>query len=70
MQRNAMLWIAMTLFVAACTPAALAPHSALCDGTRAARTAHAAALANTTDTATLRTGALLIYQIDAGCSAG
>jgi hypothetical protein len=60
----------MTLFAAACTPAALTPHSAGCDGTRAARAAHAATLARTADEAVMRTGALLIDQIDAGCVAG
>jgi len=41
---------------------------ALCDGTRAARAAHAAALAETADEAALRTGAALIALIDAGCA--
>ena len=41
--------------------------SAICDGTRAARADHAAALAETVDAVALRTGAALIAQLDAGC---
>jgi len=41
---------------------------AICSGTRAARAAHAAALAETADEAALRTGAALIALIDAGCA--
>ncbi|MDZ7824679.1 MAG: hypothetical protein U5K75_12055 [Ahrensia sp.] len=41
--------------------------SAICDGSREARIDHAAALANSTDTAAIVTGARLIDIIDAGC---
>ena len=41
--------------------------SAICDGSAAARTAHAAALAEGGDDASVVTGAQLIAIIDAGC---
>jgi len=49
------------------TPGSL---EALCDSTRAARAAHADALAVTADENVLRTGAALVTQIDAGCGNG
>ena len=49
------------------TPGSL---DALCGATRQARTDHAAALAATTDETALRTGAVLISKIDAGCANG
>ena len=55
-------------FSASCTPVIPTSDNALCDGTRAARAAHAAALAETADEAALRTGAALIALIDAGCA--
>jgi len=42
---------------------------AVCDGTRNARTDHAAALAASVDDLAVVTGARLIAMIDAGCSA-
>ena len=42
--------------------------SAICDGTAQSRTSHAAALAADGGAQSLVTGALLIRQIDAGCS--
>jgi hypothetical protein len=44
-----------------------ASEAAICDGTAAARTAHAAALAQGGDDAAVVTGAALIRLIDAGC---
>lgn len=41
--------------------------SAICDGTEAARTEHAAALANDGGPLSLRTGARLIAMIDGAC---
>jgi len=45
-----------------------ASHEALCEGTRAARADHAAALADTPDNAVALTGADLVSLIDAACS--
>ena len=45
-----------------------ASEAAICDGTAAARTAHAAALAQGGDDAAVVTGAALIRLLDAGCS--
>lgn len=42
--------------------------AALCDGTKAARTAHAKALAQDGGDASVVTGAALISQIDAACA--
>jgi hypothetical protein len=42
--------------------------SAICDGSQAARTAHAAALAQGGDDASVVTGARLIGLLDAGCN--
>lgn len=41
--------------------------SAICDGTEAARTAHAAALADDGGPRSIETGARLIRLLDAGC---
>lgn len=43
-------------------------NAAICDGTAQSRTAHAAALVEDGGPQSLVTGALLIQQIDAGCS--
>ncbi len=43
-------------------------NSAICNGTAQSRTSHAAALAADGGPLSLVTGALLIQQIDAGCS--
>lgn len=50
-----------------CAPAIHSSGNAVCDGTRAARADHAAALADTPDADVLKTGAALISLIDAGC---
>ena len=42
--------------------------SAICDGTARSRTSHAAALVEDGGPHSMVTGALLIQQIDAGCS--
>jgi hypothetical protein len=71
MSKHANAWTKSTLgmiplfFVIGC---ATAPSgSAICDGTRAAISAHAAALANEASDAAVITGAQLISLIDAGC---
>ena len=43
-------------------------NKAICDGTKASRTAHAAALAEDGGDASVVTGAHLISQIDAACT--
>jgi hypothetical protein len=48
--------------------AAALKDSAICDGTMQSRTNHAAALVADGGAQSLVTGALLIRQIDAGCS--
>ena len=55
-------------FASACVSAIPNSAEAICDSTRAARADHAAALAVTTDEAVLRTGAVLVAKIDAGCN--
>jgi hypothetical protein len=45
----------------------VASQSAICDGTAATRTAHAAALAEDGGDLSVTTGARLIRQIDAAC---
>ena len=59
--------LAMTLlcFVSGCASAV--NNSAICDGTAAARTKHAAALANDGGDASVVTGARLIAMIDGAC---
>jgi len=56
--------------VSGCVSATPGSLDAMCGGTRAARAAHAAALAVTADENVLRTGAALVTQIDAGCGNG
>lgn len=53
------------LLVAGCVTAP--NQAAICDGSQAARTAHAAALAEGGDGASVVTGARLIAILDAGC---
>lgn len=68
MRRTAMT---LTLLVAGCTsvPTLTGPDAeAICDGTRASRTAHAAALAQDGGDASVVTGQKLISQIDAACA--
>jgi len=61
-----MVMLAITLMLSGC---ATVPNSkAICDGTAQSRTAHAAALVADGGPQSLVTGALLIQQIDAGCS--
>jgi len=60
------LAMTLTLPVAGCMNVASAP--AICDGTAAARTAHAAALAQDGGDASVVTGARLIGLLDAGCN--
>ena len=55
------------LCASGCVSATPGSLDASCDGTRQARADHAAALAVTTDENALRTGAVLISKIDAGC---
>lgn len=56
----------LPFFVNGCVSVASAP--AICDGTAALRTAHAAALAQDGGDLSLATGARLIRQLDAGCA--
>lgn len=51
-----------------CAPVIPASGDGLCDGTRAARADHAAALADSPDDRAVITGARLIRLIDAGCA--
>ena len=60
------LCLTLPLLVSGC--AAALNDSAICDGTAQSRTSHAAALAADGGPRSLVTGALLIQQIDAGCS--
>ena len=64
-----MKWIclALTLTCVAGCATAIPATDAVCDGSRAARAAHAAALADTPDASVLQTGARLIALIDAAC---
>jgi len=55
----------LMLLASGCTIAV--SNSALCDGTAAARTEHAAALAVDGGDASVVTGARLIMMLDAGC---
>jgi hypothetical protein len=60
------LYLTLTLPLISC---ANAPSGkAICDGTAQSRTSHAAALVADGGPLSLVTGALLIQQIDAGCS--
>jgi hypothetical protein len=58
--------LALMMPVAGCMNGA--SNSAICDGSQAARTAHAAALAAGGDDASVVTGAKLIGLLDAGCN--
>ncbi|VDC31537.1 hypothetical protein [Pseudogemmobacter humi] len=57
----------LTLLVAGCVNGTQTSGDALCDGSREARTDHAAALADSADDRAVVTGARLIALIDAGC---
>ena len=59
------LAIALATLQAGC--ANVVSDRAICDGTDASRAAHAGALANDGGAESIRTGALLIRQIDAAC---
>jgi len=61
-----MMMLAMIMMLSGCATAL--NDSAICDGTAQSRTSHAAALAADGGPLSLVTGALLIQQIDAGCS--
>jgi len=61
-----LLWVTiLALCVSGCVSGA--SNEALCDGTRAARDDHAAALATAEPDSVVVTGARLIRLIDAGC---
>ena len=63
------LWVMIPLsFATACVNATPTSGDAICNGTRAARADHAAALADTQDERVLMTGARLIGLLDAGCA--
>lgn len=57
--------LSTTLLAAGCVSVASKP--AICDGTAAARTKHAAALAKDGGDASIVTGAKLIMMLDAAC---
>lgn len=59
-------YLMLTLLVSGCATAL--NDSAICDGTAQSRTSHAEALVADGGPQSLVTGALLIQQIDAGCS--
>lgn len=60
------LCLILTLLLSGC--AAALNDSAICNGTAQSRTSHAKALVADGGPQSLVTGALLIQQIDAGCS--
>jgi hypothetical protein len=63
-----LLWAMTPLFFATgCVSVTQTSGDALCGGTRAARAAHAAALADSPDDRAVVTGTRLIELIDAGC---
>lgn len=62
---TSLLVMTLPLLAAGCERGA--SDRAICDGTAAARTAHAAALAKDGGDASVVTGARLIQLIDAGC---
>ncbi|MDO5706545.1 MAG: hypothetical protein Q4G49_15960 [Paracoccus sp. (in: a-proteobacteria)] len=66
--RQILIWT-MMLCLTACAGAPV-KQTAICDGTRASRTALAAALVDDGGPASRRAGMALIDQIDAGCSYG
>jgi hypothetical protein len=67
-----LLWASLlSLSVSGCgseIPAPVDRPDPVCDGTRAARADHAAALAETQDERVLMTGAVLIDLVDARCA--
>ncbi len=65
MMRKLTLVLILPFCVTGCV--SVASNSAVCDGTAAARTAHAAALAQDASDAAVVTGARLIRLIDAAC---
>lgn len=68
--RTALLVMTLTLPVAGCLNAPpQTSGNALCDGSRALRTNHAAALAADGGPQSVVTGAALIRALDAGCAA-
>ena len=67
MQRTICL-LMICSFVSGCVSVTPGRGEAVCDGTRAARADHAAALADTQDERALMTGARLIGLLDAGCA--
>jgi hypothetical protein len=62
---RAILATTLLCFVSGCASAV--NNNALCDGTAAARTKHAAALAEDGGDASVVTGATLVMMIDAAC---
>jgi uncharacterized protein YceK len=65
MMLRAILVMTLLYFVSGC--ASVVSSNAICDGTAAARTKHAAALANDGGDASVVTGARLIAMIDGAC---
>lgn len=57
----------LALLVSGCVTAPRTSGDAICDGSRAARAAHAAALVASDDDRVVVTGARLIAVLDAGC---
>lgn len=57
----------LTLLAAGCMNGTQTSGDAICDGSRAARADHAAALAASPDDRAVITGARLVALIDAGC---
>lgn len=62
-----MRWTSILPILAASGCVSAVNDSAICDGTEASRTAHAAALASDDGDKSVITGAYLIQQIDAAC---
>jgi hypothetical protein len=60
-----MLWATLTLLVSGCVT--VTSDSAVCDGTAALRTVHAAALVEDGGDRSIVTGQALIATLDAGC---
>ena len=62
------IWaMTLTLLAAGCASVTQTSGDAICDGSRAARADHVAALAISPDDRAVVTGARLIALIDAGC---
>ena len=57
----------LPMILSGCAAGAIGNGAALCDGTRAARTAHAAALVVDGGLQSRATGRALIARVDAGC---